>query len=373
MMEPSDAGAGALPELFTSIATAEIDVAFDRIDLTDWVFGLSSAEYEMCSADHIACASTTAPDGRRLSINVEAIGGDVLIQRYVEDVSSPSLCRLRSTSDLLHRLGPATIGIVWEFSVEALAGNRCRFTNRIVGSATPELLDLFERNAVPLSAAAAQMQSLTDVHNAGETPWFARNIAAKARGAAGEGRPVPPLDLDAPLIGVSRCTAPVDVAIDDIDLSAWLFSLTDADYRACSVAHIAAGGNVMADGRRFSLNVERPRSLLVQKYQEVESGRTLCRVVSPRSDMFTPQGRSSLHVTWELRLAPTGPDSCALTNLVELRSTPEFEAGLAAAGLSMETVKPPLLAALSAHNAEETPNFAADLSMKVRPQCRGSS
>lgn len=93
--------AGAL--LFTSIATADIDVAIERIDLSDWLFELPSAEYEYCSADHIACGTTLSPEGRRMSINVEAIGNDVLVQHYIEEATSPSACRVVSISDLFHR------------------------------------------------------------------------------------------------------------------------------------------------------------------------------------------------------------------------------------------------------------------------------
>lgn len=357
--------AGAL--LFTSIATADIDVAIERIDLSDWLFELPSAEYEYCSADHIACGTTLSPEGRRMSINVEAIGNDVLVQHYIEEATSPLACRVVSISDLFHRLGQATIGIVWDFSVEPLAEGQCRFTNRIFGHATPELYALFAENGVALAAAAAQMQALTDAHNQGETPRFAANIAERASGQSPQRSPVPALGLEAPILVESHCTAVVHAPIERLDLPAWVFSLSDSEYQACSVAHYAAGASRIEDGRRLSINVEKPDSLLIQKYQEVDSTRDRCRVVSPRSDLFGPAGRSTLHVTWDISLRPLAADTCELLNLVELRTTPEFEAALEASGAPIEAVKAQLLAVLAAHNEEETPKFAADMARTPRP------
>lgn len=90
--------------LFESVSTAEISVSADRIDVSDWLFDLTSGEYQFCSPDHIACGSSLAPDGRRMSINVESMGGDVLIQHYIEEVADPHHCRVRSESDLLQAL-----------------------------------------------------------------------------------------------------------------------------------------------------------------------------------------------------------------------------------------------------------------------------
>lgn len=351
--------------LFESVATADIDIAFEKIDLTNWLFELPSAEYEYCSADHIACATTLTADGRRMSINVEAIGGDVLVQHYVEETASASACRVASTSDLFHSLGQATIGIIWEFSVEPLGAGRSRFTNRILGQATPELLALFADNNVPIAEAAARMQVLTDAHNQGETPKFAENVADRADGRIPQRRSVPPLDPDAPTLVVSQCAAVVEAPLDQLDLPAWLFSLSDSEYQACSVAHYAAGANRLEDGRRLSVNVEKPGSLLIQKYQEVDSTRYHCRVVSPRSDVFGAAGRSTLHVTWDISLRPLSERSCELVNLVELRVTPEFDASLEASGAPLEAVTSQLLTVLAAHNQEETPKFAADMTRKA--------
>ena len=81
-----------------STAEATIAAPVESIDLADWVFTLTDAEYQACSVNHIACAATTTPDGRRMSINVERVG-NLMVQHYVDDAASRDHCRLVSLSD----------------------------------------------------------------------------------------------------------------------------------------------------------------------------------------------------------------------------------------------------------------------------------
>lgn len=57
-----------------------------QIDIPSWCFSLPDDEYQGCSPAHFAAGSTTACDGRRMSINVEVIGGTPMVQHYVEQV-----------------------------------------------------------------------------------------------------------------------------------------------------------------------------------------------------------------------------------------------------------------------------------------------
>lgn len=353
-------------QLFESIASAQIGAPVQSIDMTNWLFELTSGEYEQCSPDHIACGKSRTPDGRRMSINVEFIGGDLLIQHYVDELAQPWMCRVRSTTDLFSRWGRSTIEITWIMSVEAIDTESSRLTNRIVASATPALKLALEAQGVSLIEAGSRMKVLADLHNAGETPWFAKNIEDKIAGRPPKSTMLPGLDPEAAFLTNSQCTAVLDVPIEQVDVSDWLFSLSDQDYQDCSVVHIAAGVAGMTGGRRLSINVEKPNSLLVQRYQEQLSTPRRCSVVSPRSFMLTEHGRSSLHVTWDVSVEPVGNGQCVLTNLVTLRSTPDFEAGLVSSGADRAAVCEQFHAALAAHNAEETPKFAADIVRKVQ-------
>jgi hypothetical protein len=52
------------------------------------------------SPAHYSAGSTTAPDGRRMSINVEVLGGSMIVQHYVEEIGQPDHLRMVSTSDV---------------------------------------------------------------------------------------------------------------------------------------------------------------------------------------------------------------------------------------------------------------------------------
>ncbi len=65
-------------------------------------FTLPESEYQSCSPAHYSAGSTTAPDGRRMSINVEVLGGSMIVQPYVERSSLPDHLKLVSTSRCLY-------------------------------------------------------------------------------------------------------------------------------------------------------------------------------------------------------------------------------------------------------------------------------
>jgi len=74
--------------------------------------------------------------------------------------------------------------------------------------------------------------------------------------------------MDLPVMADSRMDAIINAPCESIDLTAWVFELTDKDYQACSKDHIAAAASFTADGKRMSINVERIGSLLIQHYVE---------------------------------------------------------------------------------------------------------
>ena len=44
--------------------TAVVNAPIEKVDLADWLFGLSDAEYERCSPAHIAAGTTRSEDGK---------------------------------------------------------------------------------------------------------------------------------------------------------------------------------------------------------------------------------------------------------------------------------------------------------------------
>ncbi len=67
-------------QMVDSSFTATINAPIGKIDIPKWCFNLSELEYQGCSPAHIAAGFTTAPDGKRMSINVETIGGSLVVQ-----------------------------------------------------------------------------------------------------------------------------------------------------------------------------------------------------------------------------------------------------------------------------------------------------
>lgn len=167
-------------QIVDSSFTAIINAPIERIDIPTWCFNLPESEYRACSPAHIAAGFTTAPDGRRMSINVETIGGSLMVQHYVETLAEKGHLVLDSESDVFTPSGPTKIHVTWELSVRALDKDRCEFTNRVQSFATPEMLDLLDRQGIPFDQFRTQRQPASIAHNRGETPLFAASIERAA-------------------------------------------------------------------------------------------------------------------------------------------------------------------------------------------------
>ena len=170
------------PVMADTSTQAIINAPIDSIDVTAWVFGITDAEYQACSKDHIAAAATTAPDGRRMSINVEHVG-PLIVQHYVEDLAERRHCRLVSQSNTF---GPAidnrsTADVLWEFWLEPIDAQTTRFINRVLSKATPGWEEDLAKAGLSLEQAQQQAASGIGAHNAEETPLFAIDIERKAQ------------------------------------------------------------------------------------------------------------------------------------------------------------------------------------------------
>ncbi|RAZ92856.1 hypothetical protein DPM33_03045 [Mesorhizobium hawassense] len=167
-------------EIVESSFTAIINAPVDKVDIPKWCFTLPEHEYQGCSPAHIAAGFTTTPDGKRMSINVEVIGGSLLVQHYVEKLAKKDHLILESDSDIFTPTGRTTIHILWELSVKAIDGKRCEFTNHVRSSATKEFASFLDRQGIPLEVFRAQRQPMSIAHNKGETPLFAASIERAA-------------------------------------------------------------------------------------------------------------------------------------------------------------------------------------------------
>ncbi|TCC88525.1 hypothetical protein EZ428_17950 [Pedobacter frigiditerrae] len=165
-----------------STSRANIKAPFDEINLTEWLFSLKNHEYQACSSSHIASGISFNENGKRVSINVELIAGNLLVQHYQEDISKPSHCRVNSISDSISGLGNTKLGITWELVLHRLTASTCELENHVVVSFTDQFLELLKKAGITdLEAVKAGMAENLAAHNLEETPLFAIDIEKKAR------------------------------------------------------------------------------------------------------------------------------------------------------------------------------------------------
>ncbi|AXL49410.1 hypothetical protein DSC91_001211 [Paraburkholderia caffeinilytica] len=168
------------------------------------------------------------------------------------------------------------------------------------------------------------------------------------------------------VIASSTAEATIHAPLAPIDLTEWVFTLTDSEYQACSKNHIAAAATLTPEGKRMSINVEHVGNLMVQHYVEDIAGRSHCRLVS-LSDSIGPDigSRVKIVVIWSFNVDAVDADTTRLTNSVEVRATPDYLQVLEQRGVPFAKASELAQQALTAHNAEETPLFAKDIERKA--------
>lgn len=160
--------------------TAIINAPIEAIDIPAWCFSLPDEEYQGCSPCHYAAGATTARDGRRMSINVEIIGGTPMVQHYVEQLAEKQHLVLDSVSDLFTASGRTTMMVMWELSVKPLAAGKCEFTNHVRTRPTEAFLEYLAKQGIPIDVFRTQRQPMSIAHNRQETPFFAASIERHA-------------------------------------------------------------------------------------------------------------------------------------------------------------------------------------------------
>ena len=167
--------------LAESTATAIIHCAAEKINLSEWLFTLKDHEYQSCSEGHIAGGISISKDGKRMSINVEKVADNLLVQHYIEEIGDRNHCRVNSVSDSISSFGTTKLRITWELKVTAISDDSCEFSNRVIVNATEEFLALLKSiNITDLAIVKSQMLQNVVLHNEEETPLFAINIERKA-------------------------------------------------------------------------------------------------------------------------------------------------------------------------------------------------
>lgn len=157
------------------------------------------------------------------------------------------------------------------------------------------------------------------------------------------------------LLASSTTDVPVHRSAEALDLAAWLFGMSDLEYRQCAKGHFGAGASRLPNGMRTSVNVESVGGhLAVQHYVEEISSRNHVRLVSERSDIWIFH---IIHirprVTWEMKLIPISDRECRFRHHVSIEH-PSVLVKIASVLCFV-----PLF--VRGHDKEEAPLFAASL------------
>jgi len=153
-----------------------IDHPAERVDLARWLATLSDREYQACSRGHRA-AGTFHENGTLGSVNVESVGGHLLVQHYLAATSSPNhlVMHSRNTRVYLMHLVPVTVEVIWTLDVERRdsmsAVFRCTVETRMP-------------TALSVLATLACLPLFLRWHVQEEAPLFARDIGRKIAGGA---------------------------------------------------------------------------------------------------------------------------------------------------------------------------------------------
>ncbi len=148
--------------------------------IPSWCFAVSESEYQACSPAHCSAGATLAPDGRRMSINIEILGGSLMVQHYVEEIAKPDHLRLASHSDVFTPTGRTKLAVTWDLAVRKIDDKTCEFTNTVQSCTTPEPLHFLGQQGIPFEVFRSARKPISEAHNRQETPLFAESIERHA-------------------------------------------------------------------------------------------------------------------------------------------------------------------------------------------------
>lgn len=171
-------------------AQALIDSPIDRIDLGEWMFTLTSDEYAACAEGHQSAAQGVLPSGLRVSMNVEVVGGNFMVQHYIEQIAQRDHVRGVSPNTVLWVSDTQYVlaRITWDLRVEAVSAAACQLTCTV----TAETEDAaFAAHVEALNRDVPEADRAFQRHVAEETPLFAKDIERKAAAGVWTAPPSP--------------------------------------------------------------------------------------------------------------------------------------------------------------------------------------
>jgi hypothetical protein len=155
----------------TRSSQAVIDHPADRIDLAQWLSTMTDREYQACSRAHRA-AGTFREGGTFGMVNVESVGGQLLVQHYLAKEAAADRVLMHSPETRVYVLHvvPAKIEVIWTLEVKPRDAKSANFTCT-VETRMPAMLGLV--------GFAGLLPLFLRWHVEEETAKFAADIARK--------------------------------------------------------------------------------------------------------------------------------------------------------------------------------------------------
>lgn len=146
------------------------------VDLGTWLSELSSDEYTACSPDHHGAIHAVLPDGYRVFVTTETIGGSLMTHHYVLEVAEAHHVRAVSAASVvwLPNGEVAPMRVTWELTLEASGTQAGRLICDILVESSHDLLVALTAQRPP------NTPNPVDIHCAGEMQKFAADIQQKA-------------------------------------------------------------------------------------------------------------------------------------------------------------------------------------------------
>jgi len=157
------------------VSEAEIKAPIGELDLSYWVYAMSDRDYQQCARGHLACGSSPLPGGARSSINVEIVGGHMLVQHYEPELLQPHHIRMVSHASnmWIFRLFPARVRVIWEITLVEKSPTACTFRDHIRVEHRSPLIGFLSKLAL--------INRVVQQHDDEETPLFAVNCLELCR------------------------------------------------------------------------------------------------------------------------------------------------------------------------------------------------
>jgi hypothetical protein len=160
-----------MKKIIYSVCESIVPLSSEKLNLPQWLFSLSDTDYQACSKSHIGAGASVLPDGKQTSLNVESVGGHLMVQHYILEISTPNHIKLVSNSDCwLFRLWYVQLRVTWDMKLIS-KGENSVFRNEVIVEHPSLIMKVLTKLVLG--------QIFLKKHNKEETPLFAKNILEK--------------------------------------------------------------------------------------------------------------------------------------------------------------------------------------------------